>query len=617
MATVALVCMPFAQFRQPSLGLSLLKAGLSRRGISCRVSYPSLDFAERIGTEIYDLVTTWYPADLLGDWLFSKALFGRSWDDEGYLAAVLRGQDPRHNQAYFGKRPLDARTISELLAVREEAPAFLEVCADRILAQRPRIVGLTSQFHQHAASLALAQVLKAREPGLLVVGGGVNFRGEMGLEAVSRFQYLDAVVSGEGDIVFPRLVERLLEGRPVDDLPGVLTRRSLAPGGAEAPALERMDLAEHPDIGDFQEAWQASPFAGTQTPRCLMETSRGCWWGARNRCLFCGQASARLDFRSKTPGRVADELEAMSRAQPDAMVIITDEIINPRFFDTLLPEIIRRDLGARIVYFEVRPDLTRAQLELLKQAGVHRLEVGIESLSTAVLGLVRKGVTALQCLQFLKWCQELGISVVWNWLWGFPGEPGEAYARLAALAASISHLTPPNYAGTFRLDRFSPYFVQPEAYRISAIDAYPAYRWVYPFPAESLRRLAYYFTCRIEGVQEAVDHYTEPLARAIAAWKEIHARASLSYVDEGHRTVIVDRRQPGEEPACTALDGCHRTLFLACGQIRTLPELALTLQKEEGVPCTERAVAELMEPLVEEGWVARDDDAYLSLALAG
>lgn len=616
-AGVVLVCMPFAQYKQPSIGLSLLKAELGQKGFPARVLYPNLRFAQKIGSELYERITTWYPADLLGDWLFSLALFGSSRDDEGYVEQVLRGGNPAHNQAFFGKRPLERDVLRALLEVRASIPEFLEECARGILALHPGIVGFTSQFHQHTASLALARILKEKCPELFVVGGGANFRGPMGQEAVAQFAFLDAVVSGEGDIVFPRLVERALSGLPVDDLAGVSTRGNLASRqecALYAPAVEHMDLLPWPDFSDFEEAWRVSGFASTQAPRYLMETSRGCWWGSRHRCLFCGQASAQLEFRSKSPGRAAQELNALHAAHPDSILIITDEIINPSYFKTFLPEMIQRRLGAKIVYFEVRPDLTKQQLVLLRQAGTQRVEVGIESLSSPVLRLIRKGVSALQCLQFLKWCRELGITVVWNWLWGFPGEPIEEYPRLSEFLDKIYHLAPPNYVGSFRLDRFSPYFEHPQDHHLADIAAYPSYHWVYPFPEEALRRLAYFFTCRPEDPRREVDRCTEALADRIVRWKEVYPESILAFVDEGHRLVLMDRRDPAQEEACVALDGPHRLLYLACDRVRTLTELADMLEREEGNPQTPERVQDLMNPLVQQGWMAREGNAYLSLA---
>ena len=91
-----------------------------------------------------------------------------------------------------------------------------------------------------------------------------------------------------------------------------------------------------------------------------------------------------------------------------------------------------------MVYLQTRPTLTREQLRSLVSSGVRRLEVGIESLSTPVLTLMRKGTTALRCVQLLKWARESGLDVVWNFLWGLPGEQPEEYERMAALVPLIT-----------------------------------------------------------------------------------------------------------------------------------------------------------------------------------
>ena len=64
------------------------------------------------------------------------------------------------------------------------------------------------------------------------------------------------------------------------------------------------------------------------------------------------------------------------------------------------------------------------------------LQPGIESLSTPILLLMRKGVTAFQNVRLLKWCAEYGIHVFWNVIYGFWGELPEEYARLARLTPS-------------------------------------------------------------------------------------------------------------------------------------------------------------------------------------
>lgn len=74
------------------------------------------------------------------------------------------------------------------------------------------------------------------------------------------------------------------------------------------------------------------------------------------------------------------------------------------------------------------------------------------------LALMREGVTPLQNIQLLTWCEELGIHVTWNILIGIPGAPAASYARMAELARVLHHLMPPAGVAPFQLHRFSPFF---------------------------------------------------------------------------------------------------------------------------------------------------------------
>ena len=76
MPRVALVNMPFANPRWPSLGLGLLKAGLARQGIACDVMYLNLDFAEQIGLDDYLWLADSFGFVLGGERLFAKHFFG-------------------------------------------------------------------------------------------------------------------------------------------------------------------------------------------------------------------------------------------------------------------------------------------------------------------------------------------------------------------------------------------------------------------------------------------------------------------------------------------------------------------------------------------------------------
>ena len=618
---VVLVNMPFGSFRQPSLALGLLKATLAPLDLAVTVCDATLDFAAMISPGAYDAIIAWPAVDLLGDRLFAAALPSppRQTADE-YEAQILAGGAPEHAIPHFGKMPLDDGHREAIQGAGAKVAEMLDGCLAEVMAARPQVVGFTSMSGQHAASLALAARVKAALPSACVVFGGASCRGEMGAELLRSFPFVDAVAVGEGEEVLPELVRRRLEGRPLTGVPGLHTaavsdERQASSGPGEAPALVDLDRVPWPDHADYFARHAASPLRGAFTPRLPFETSRGCWWGERSRCSFCGQASEAMTYRVKKGEQALCELEALTRRHPSLPVFVTDEIFSPSYFEDFFPHLQERIPGVQLVYLQTRPTLTREQLRALVSSGVRRLEVGIESLSTLVLTLMRKGTTGLRCVQLLKWARESDLDVVWNFLWGLPGERPEEYERMAALIPLLTHLQPPNTVGAFRLDRFSPLFEDPESHGVTDIRPCPAYGYAYDLPPDSLARLAYHFRFSYRSLQR-VSRYTAALAARVVEWKACYPHAALNYVDDGVKLTLIDRR-PGFDPdELTVLDAEHRMLYLACDGVQTDRALATLLARAKQPDVVGGGEVEaLLQPLVEQGLMLHEGSSYLALGL--
>src|SRR5262245_3308028 len=199
-----------------------------------------------------------------------------------------------------------------------------------------------------------------------------------------------------------------------------------------------------------------------------------------------------MRFRSKSPALALEQLTGLVDHWRITTVEAVDNILDMDYFEEFLPGLAQRNLGIR-VFYEVKANLSRRHLKLLAASGVSRIQPGIESMSDQVLRLMRKGTTALQNIQLLKWCLEYEISAEWNLLYGFPGETKEAYQEMLELLPVIRFLPPPYACGPLRLDRFSPYFDHPDQFGVQNIRALSTYRYLYPFPQDALRNIAYYF----------------------------------------------------------------------------------------------------------------------------
>lgn len=567
---VLLVCMPFQSVQFPSLGLGLLQAVLRDEGMTCDVRYASLDYAKEIGFDLFQLVAVTYPTvlDMVGDWIFSAALFDEDPDPAHRLLERVRSSTPE----VVGLVEEDVETFCEGVAgARATAGVFLDRLLTDLRLDRYDLVGFTDVYMQQTAALALARRIRVRHPHLPIVLGGPNVEDAMGRELVRRFDFVDVVVDGEGEAVLPELVRRLAAGLPIDDLDRVVTRGGLASGDVAPrpvepppPHLADLDRLPLPAYDDFFTQFDAAEVPPEYPPVLMVETSRGCWWNVRSRCAFCGLNGRYLQFRSKSVEVAVEQLRRLVERHGGHGIALADNNQTPAFL---------RDFGAGLrdlapeapVYLGIRPTLGRAQLRDMGRLKATRFIVGVESLSSDALRFVGKGTTAARNVRFLRTARELGLRIEWNLLWGFPEEDREAYDRLVPRLPLLHHLTPPFRAVPVQLHRFSPMVERADELELAPLTPAPAYRDVYPFPDEVLANLAYYFAFPDPHVQ-GFAAIGESLLAATRRWRSEHAGASLLWFgggEAGHMLVDsrpVARREvtPLSPDAASILDHCRR-----------------------------------------------------------
>lgn len=619
-ADVVLINMPFGPLLSPSLGLSLLKSALNQDRVSVTVLYFSISYAELIGERLYDCISQGaYPQDLVGEWIFADSLFGPQPDSQThrYVEEVLRGRLPGHSLASNYLPPLSEHQIAQILEARDNVPEFLGRCLDEVMRCQPKIVGFTSVFQQHVASLSLAKRLKAADPSLFIVLGGANCEGVMGEETINRFPFLDAAVSGEAEVVFPDLVRRVFNRDPVGKLQGVLTRRKATlPVFGRQPThtatIHDLDALPTPDYEDYFSRLDVSHLRLSGRAQLLFETSRGCWWGEKQHCTFCGLNGEAMAYRRKSSDRAFDELSYLLDKYPGRSVHVVDNILGMEYFNDFIPRLADSQTGAQLFY-EVKANLKKDHLRQLKAAGISTIQPGIESLSTSVLKIMQKGVRGMQNIQLLKWCEELGIVPQWNFLWGFPGEPPKEYSRMAKLVPLLSHLKPPVAGTKIRLDRFSPNFFQADELGLKNLSPYSAYGYVYPLPPEALANLAYYFTFEYATPQD-VASYTEALSASISRWQKDYSTSRLFYIESGDRLLIWDSRPIARGPL-VVLAGLAKLVYLACDKVMTVRKIIEVCCLSTGVEADSKSVASVLEDLQDKALLIEEDGAYLALAI--
>jgi ribosomal peptide maturation radical SAM protein 1 len=599
---VRFVLTPFLPVNQPALGVSSLAATLEAAGYTAGVTYLNLDCLRRTGEDAYQLLAKFSQVTLLGEVIFARALWGpQALAFDEYWEALEQSLDRQANAIvtngeWKSVRDVMARARPVLERLYDSSPALIESWAQSLVDSTPRVIGLSSSFQQNVATLAVAQAVRRMDPArsIALAMGGANCEGEMGRLLAARFPFLDAVVSGEAEPVIVSLIDRLTGKR--DPLAQSTSR--LVSGAY----VQRMDELPIPSFQDFFRQADLAGIAGKA--HLAAESARGCWWGAKAHCKFCGLNGDSMAFRAKSGERMAGELRRLRDQYGISRFMMTDNILDMKYFESMLP-LLEQD-GMELFY-EIKSNLKREHVARLARAGVRWVQPGVESLDSGTLRLIAKGVSAIQNIQLLKWCKEAGIQPFWSILYGFPSEEPQALDRMAALCPALCHLPPPMQVAPFQLHRFSPYYFDAPRYGIEAVRPAWGYKFAYPgLTGPELSQVAYCFEfdCASANPPRAG---LDRLFAAAGDWMSAGQRnASLSILEAGDPAVVYDSRRPGL-PRMEAITAFELDLLKHLSQSHGHAQIRKQFPNDP--------VEAALDRFRQEAWVLELDGQVLSLVL--
>lgn len=330
---------------------------------------------------------------------------------------VLVALNARWSHASFALRYLKANlgALHDRCSIIERTISDRPVdVAEQILAANPRIVGLSVYIWNATEMLALARVLRALNPSLIIVAGGPEISHEAEAQALTGI--VDHVVQGEGEDAFRVLCERLLNRVPVSE--------KLIPGG-------------RPDLSTLVLPYALYDDVDVKDRVVYVEASRGCPFS----CEFCLSA---LDekMRSFPLDRFLGEMQTLLDRGLQQFKFI-DRTFNLKIDTTekIIRFFLQRMRPGLFVHFEMIPDRLPPSLRALLQqfpAGSVQLEVGIQTFDPDVGARIqrRQNVKSLEDnLRFLR--RETGAHVHADLIVGLPGEDLQTFAlgfdRLVAL----------------------------------------------------------------------------------------------------------------------------------------------------------------------------------------
>jgi ribosomal peptide maturation radical SAM protein 1 len=487
-ADVLIIVPPFAALEYPSLAAHLLQACGREAGFRVQVLYANIVLASVLGEEEYTRICNASLRAFAGERFFARCAFGLPPlglnSDKTFESVWIAGSDKTVELEDTLSFMTQGEPVSLAMLKRfeEQAAGWVDQVAAAVSERAYKVVGCTTMFEQTAASVSLLNRIKRLRAETVTIIGGANCEGEMAQGIASLGARIDYIFSGESEVTFPKFVRDVLAGsRPQNRL-------------IYGEPCRTMDAVPTPLFNEFyeQRAWFLPDSGMTaEETQILYETSRGCWWGQKHHCTFCGLNGEGMAFRQKSPDRVIKELHTLLVAHPTRNIQMTDNIMPHSYFKTLVPRL-GSELPGLHIFYEQKANLSLQNVLALRRAGGTSIQPGIEALSSRLLRRMKKGVQARQNLQLLRYARAAGLQLYWNLLWGIPGDELTAYEETLALLPLLHHLQPPSSVGHLSIDRFSPYFFQAAEFGVNNVRPLPAYYDFLPKEAD-VQRVAYHF----------------------------------------------------------------------------------------------------------------------------
>jgi len=287
----------------------------------------------------------------------------------------------------------------------------------------PDVVGLTMMSVDYNPVKRALQIMREVKPDVITIVGGPHV--SLALEDSLRLEHVDYLVTGEGEITFPKLLQAIKEGRPPNS--------KVIPG--ERPDLDKIPFADR-DL--FLEEWRKwgytlnspeVPFVKELPPPFLtIIAGRGCIY----RCSFCKPGEDLIfgrGVRRRSVDNVIQELKELRDKYHFASFMFHDDCLTEdREWVREFCEKYKAEGFTQPFFCQSRADIIARHpdmVELMADAGLRGYFIGFESGNQRVLNFLRKGTTVKQNLEAARICRKYGLVIWANYMLGIPTETKE------------------------------------------------------------------------------------------------------------------------------------------------------------------------------------------------
>lgn len=332
-----------------------------------------------------------------------------------YLAAVLE----KHNVEC---KIIDAAVLRlDITQVYQQVKAF-----------KPDLIGITTNIVTARAAMELGKYLRRKLPKAFIIFGGPYATAES--ETVLHRTKADLVVYGEGELTILDLLQNF---RNLPAIKGICYRR-----GAKIFHNGQRELIMDLDSVPFPAYHLLPDFShyksrSRKVPLGFLISSRGCPYN----CIYCNKNIFGKRFRMRSPANVLTEIELLVGRYKVKQIDILDDnftLYLPRA-EKIFDEILKRKIKVLFNFQNgIRADrLTPQLVKKMKQAGVYKVGIGVESGDREIQKIIKKSLKLSRVVRATKMLRKAGIVVVCFFMIGLPGETGNSLQKTIDFAIRV------------------------------------------------------------------------------------------------------------------------------------------------------------------------------------
>jgi anaerobic magnesium-protoporphyrin IX monomethyl ester cyclase len=325
-----------------------------------------------------------------------------------YIASYLRDLD-RHN----------VRIIDQKIKALSESDL-----TTKLKKYQPKFIGITGMTYELDAICALASMIKKTLPKVHIIIGGCHATSSP--EDFIKFDFIDYVICGEGEISFSELIKSINHGFLYPKISGLAYKKNghIIYNKIESPSIS-LDKLPFP-------AWDLIDIdAYSKTKRPLLNykqkkfmtiySSRGCPF----HCIYCHSIFGKK-LRSRSAENIFKEIMILySKYQIKEFLFADDAFnMNVSIAEKLMDYIIDSGIKIHISFAcGLRGDyMTTKLLDKMKAAGTFYITYAVETASPRLQKLIKKNLNLEKLTTIINETVKRGIFTRGCFMFGFPTE---------------------------------------------------------------------------------------------------------------------------------------------------------------------------------------------------